>query len=155
MKKKVSLRTYNQRQQKWIHGTVSSEPDDKPEDTPEVPEQPKEIKFYLQRCHLKGGELEEYTAVEGMTWAEFCDSEYNTDGWYAYDPETDGDNYVETFWQQDFDVQPTSEIWGWIQANELQEDHSFRVNRDSKIIADYVYEEAFDVYQDFGGGLGG
>lgn len=32
---KGQLRTYNQKQQKWTHGTVSSEPDDKPEDTPE------------------------------------------------------------------------------------------------------------------------
>lgn len=32
---KGQLRTYNQKQQKWTHGTISSESDDKPDDKPE------------------------------------------------------------------------------------------------------------------------
>ena len=146
---KGQLRTYNQRQQKWIHGTVSSEPDDKPEDTPEVPEQPKEIKFYLQRCHLKGGELEEYTAVEGMTWAEFCASdEYNLDIWYAYDLEIDGEDTVETFVEDGFGG---ASEWGWITSEDSMGDE-YKERSTNKIIADYTYYEQFDSDAGLGGG---
>jgi hypothetical protein len=39
------------------------------------------ITFYI--THYNGSNLE-YQAEEGMTWAEWCESEYNTDG-YTYE----------------------------------------------------------------------
>ena len=113
-----------------------------------MPEQPKEIKFYLQRCHLQGGELQEYTAEEGMTWAEFCDSDYNTDGWYAYDPETDEDDSVETFYESGF---AGAAEWGWIAT----EDHTggdYREKRNNKIIPNHTYYEQFDSDAGISGG---
>lgn len=116
----------------------------------EKPESGGLIKFYLQRCNLKGGELEEYTAEEGMTWAEFCDSDYNTDGWYAYDPEFEGDDSVETFYESGF---AGASEWGWIAI----EDHTgddYKERRNNKIVANYTYYEQFDADAGIGGGGG-
>ena len=48
--------------------------------------EPKPIKFTL--------EGKEYSAIEGMTWLEFCQSEYNVDGWECYD----GEDWVWIEW---------------------------------------------------------
>ena len=110
------------------------------------------IKFYLQRCPLQGGELQEYTAEEGMTWAEFCASDYNTDDWYAYDPEYEGDNHVETFFVSEGDGPWISyEEWGWITYSESTY-YEGRESRDNKIVANHVYYEQFDTYGIGGGG---
>lgn len=107
------------------------------------------IKFYLQRCYLKGGELEEYTAVEGMTWAEFCASdEYNIDIWYAYDLEIDGEDTVETFWENGFGG---ASEWGWITSENSQGDE-YREKSTNKIIANHTYYEQFDSDAGIGGG---
>lgn len=108
------------------------------------------IKFYLQRCYLQGGELQEYTAEEGMTWADFCASEYNTGGWYAYEPETDGEDYVETFYESGF---AGAYEYGWIAIENHQGDE-YREKRDNKIIANYTYYEQFDSDTGLGGGGG-
>ena len=81
---KGQLRTYNQKQQKWAHGTVSSEPDDKPEDTPEVP---REIKFTIPSI----GNIE-FTAMSNMTWNDWCVSEYN-----PYQYENIDQNLIEIY----------------------------------------------------------
>jgi hypothetical protein len=39
---------------------------------------PKEITFTI--FNYKNGDNGIFTALEGMTWREFCDSEYNTEG---------------------------------------------------------------------------
>lgn len=81
----------------------------------------------------------EYTAEEGMTWYEWCKSEYNTDGWECDGP----DDYVYT-WRQDngqwdyeyFYVTLGSE---WVLGQET-------------IVPDAVYEEYEDSFH-LGGGL--
>ena len=81
----------------------------------------------------------EYDALEGMTWYEWCKSEYNTDGWECDGP----DDYVYT-WRQDngqwdyeyFYVTLGSE---WVLGQET-------------IVPDAVYEEYEDSFH-LGGGL--
>jgi hypothetical protein len=53
---------------------------------------PKEITFTISDYQ---GEDRTFTALEGMTWEEFCESEYNTEGWYT-DPTADNSIFLYT-----------------------------------------------------------
>ena len=115
-------------------------------------EQNKLIKFYLQRCPLKGGELEEYTAEEGMTWVEFCRSDYNTDEWYAYNQdEGEADDYVETFYTSQGIGWDALEEWGWITSDENIWVDGRETYKDV-IIPNHIYYEQSDQYGGIGGG---
>lgn len=48
---------------------------------PEAPEEPAQLITFT--ITLWGSEVVTYEAVEGMDWDEWCDSDYNTDGYYA------------------------------------------------------------------------
>ena len=101
------------------------------EESGDAPSEPKPIKFKFYD--------KEYDALEGMTWYEWCKSEYNTDGWECDGP----DDYVYT-WRQDngqwdyeyFYVTLGSE---WVLGQET-------------IVPDAVYEEYEDSFH-LGGGL--
>ena len=97
----------------------------------DAPSEPKPIKFKFYD--------KEYDALEGMTWYEWCKSEYNTDGWECDGP----DDYVYT-WRQDngqWDYEyfyVTLGSW-WVLGQET-------------IVPDAVYEEYEDSFH-LGGGL--
>lgn len=134
---KGQLRTYNQKQQKWTHGTVSSEPDDKPEDTPELP---REIKFYVSHTgpNSPGIGVVEYTAKEGMTWKEFCESEYNIYGFIAYE-----DAEVTTYEYDDGMGNWGYQEYGWLVPTP-DDWMSNMILSNQTIIADTTYYEKWD-----------
>ena len=155
---KGQLRTYNQRQQKWAHGTVSSEPDDEPEDTPEVPKPPKEIKFYVSHTgpYSPGNGVVEYTAIEGMTWKEFCESEYNINNFDAYEcPDEESYEFqseISTYtFSEDTDSPWGYEEWGWL----VPTPDDWMTNKilpNQTIIADTTYYEKWESSGIGGGG---
>lgn len=60
-----------------------------PEEDSPSGDAPKEITFTISDYQ---GQDRTFTVLEGMTWREFCDSDYNTEGWYANE-----DNWVELY----------------------------------------------------------
>ena len=77
------LSAYSTKKNKFV-GLGSVTQPNKPEDTPELL---REIKFYVSHTgpHSSGNGVVEYTAKEGMTWKEFCESEYNVNNFTAYE----------------------------------------------------------------------
>lgn len=52
-----------------------------------------------------------YQAIEGMTWSKWCESEYNTDGYYVADSSiynADGDSYLVDV--NEYSIQPSATI---------------------------------------------
>lgn len=90
------------------------------------------------------GDSVEYEFTPGMTWGDFCDSEYNIDGWSASEYE------VSTYYYDD------GTSWGswesrWLVTNEGDwYDQDTQPNMNREIISGHTYYEVRD-----SGGLGG
>ena len=76
----------------------------------------------------------EYTALKGMTWYEWCMSEYNTRGFWTCD-------YTDTLCSVDFDSVEDSfgGEWKYLLYNDLSV-----VQGHESIIADYTYDYSVD-----------
>ena len=85
--------------------------------------------------------MQEFEFEEGMTWADFCNSEYNTEGWYISDSKIV--TYANSFGS-------ISQIYF------LSEDEygSYPLNADSLITVDTTYNEAYTESGGVGGGGG-
>lgn len=86
----------------------------------------------------------EFTFEEGMTWQEFCESEFNILGWIAY-PEM-----IETYSYNDDTLWGYSE-WGWLEAD-AEVHYSGEVGANALIIPNHHYYERFDSSGVGGGG---
>lgn len=92
------------------------------------------------------GYEEEFTFEEGMTWGEFCESEYNTLGWTAYADQVETYSYSNG----SDDFFGYSE-WGWLEP-EKDVWYSGELGTDVLIIPEHHYYENHDSSGIGGGG---
>ena len=106
------------------------------------------IKFYVQHSgpYNPANGIVEYTAEKGMTWKEFCESEYNVNGFTAYEYNEEGMYELESaIYTYDYSdgMWGGYEEWGWLVPTE-DDWWENKILPNQTIIADTTYYEVWD-----------